>query len=47
MHCQGNSLSLAVKSLTKHCEILQDNMDTIFKVWVLVKFSPKREKNAW
>ena len=43
-HCQGHSLSLAVKSLTKECQILQDTMGTAGEICVLVKYSPKREK---
>ena len=43
-HCQGHSLSLAVKSLTKECQILRDTMGNAGKICVLVKYSPKREK---
>ena len=43
-HCHGHSLSLAVKSLTKECPILRDNMGTVGEICVLVKYSPKREK---
>ena len=42
-HCQGYSLSLAVKSLTKEFPILRDIMGTVGEIWVLVKYSPKRE----
>ena len=45
-HCEGHSLSLTVKSLTKECPILRDTMGTTGEVCVLVKFSPEREKNA-
>ena len=36
-HCQGHSLSLAVKSLTKECPILRDTMGTVGEICVLVK----------
>ncbi|XP_057290908.1 zinc finger MYM-type protein 1-like [Hydractinia symbiolongicarpus] len=42
-HCQGHSLSLAVKSMTKECQILRDTMGTAGEICVLVKYSPKRE----
>ena len=42
-HCQGYSLSLAVKSFTKEFIILRDIMGTVGEIWVLVKYSPKRE----
>ena len=43
-HCQDHSLSLAVKSLTKECPILRDTMGTVGEIYVLVKYSSKREK---
>ena len=43
-HCEGHSLSLAVKSLTMECPIIRDTMGTTGEVCILVKFSPKREK---
>lgn len=43
-HCQGHSLSLAVKSLTNDCKILRDTMGTVGEICILVKYSPKREK---
>ena len=43
-HCQGHSLSLAIKSLTKDCTILRDIMTTLGEICVLVKYSPKLEK---
>ena len=36
-HCQGHSLSLLVKSLTKECPILRDTMRTVGKMCILVK----------
>ena len=42
-HCQGYSLSLVVKSFTKEFIILRDIMGTVGEIWVLVKYSPKRE----
>ena len=42
-HCQGNSLSLAVKDLTAYCKVLCDTVSTLREVCVLVKYSPKRE----
>ena len=36
-HCQGHSLSLVVKSLTKECPILRDTMRTVGKMCILVK----------
>ena len=44
IHCQGHSLSLAVKSLTQGCAILRDTLGTVAEICVLVKYSPKREK---
>ena len=44
VHCQGHSLNLAIKSLTKECDILNKTMGTVGQICVLVKFSPKREK---
>lgn len=43
-HCQGHSLSLAVKSFTSSCVILPDTMGPVGEICVLVKYSPKREK---
>ena len=43
IHCEGHSLSLAVKSLTSECDILQDTMAAVSEICVLVKHSPKRE----
>ena len=43
-HCQGHSLSLEVKYLTKECPILRDTMRTVGEIYVLVKYSPKLEK---
>ena len=43
-HCQGHSLSLAIKSLTKDCTILRNTLGTVGEICVLVKYSPKREK---
>ena len=44
-HCQGHSLSLAIKTLTKDdCRILSETMGTVGEICVLVKYSPKREK---
>ena len=42
--CQGHSLSLAIKSLTKDCTILRNTLGTVGEICVLVKHSPKREK---
>ena len=42
-HRQGQSLSLTVKDLSACCKILCDIMNTVKKVCVLVKYSPKRE----
>jgi len=43
IHCQGDFLSLSVKSMTKECDILHDIMSVVGKICILVKFSPKRE----
>jgi len=43
IHCQGHSLSLSVKSMTKECNILSETMSVVGEICVLVKFSPKRE----
>ena len=43
IHCQGRFLSLAVKLLTKECDILRDSLSVVGEICVLVKFSPKRE----
>ena len=45
-HFQGHSSRLAVKSLTKDCEIPRDTMATVDEICVLVKYSPKREKKC-
>ena len=42
-HRQGQSLSLTVKDLSACCKILCDIMNTVKKICVLVKYSPKRE----
>ena len=42
-HCQGHSLSLAVKDLTACCKVLCDTMSIVREICVLVKYSPKRE----
>lgn len=42
-HCQGHSLSLAVKDLTASCKMLCDTMSNARKICILVKYSPKRE----
>ena len=44
VHCQGHSLNLAIKSLTKECDILNKTMGTVGEICVSVKFSPKREE---
>ena len=41
--CQVHSLSLAVKDLTACCKMLCDAMSTSKEIYVLVKYSPKRE----
>ena len=43
-HCQGHSLCLVVKSLTKERPVLRDTMETVGEICVLVKYSPKRKK---
>ena len=43
-HFQGNSLSLAVKSLTKECPVLRDTMGELGEICVLVKYSLKCKK---
>ena len=43
-HCQGHSLSLAVKDVTSERKILNDLMGTVGEICILIKFSPKREK---
>ena len=43
IHCQGHSLSLSVKLMTKECDILHDVMGVVGEICILVKFSPKRE----
>ena len=45
--CFEHSVSLAVKDLTSDCKLLDDTMGTVGEITVLVKFSPKRKKNAW
>ena len=42
-HCQGHSLSLAVKDLTASCKMLCDTMSNARKICILVTYSPKRE----
>ena len=43
IHCQGHSLTLSVKSMTKECDILQDVMSVVGEICILMKFSPERE----
>ena len=43
MQCQGYSLSLLVKSMTKECDILLDVMSFVGEICILKKFSPKQE----
>lgn len=43
-HCQGHSLSLAIKALTNDCTILSETLGAVGEICVLVKYSPKREK---
>ena len=43
-HCQGDCLSLAIKSLTKECTILRGVVKTVSQICVSVKCSPKRGK---
>ena len=43
-HCQGHSLSLAIKSLSKDCTILRNTLGTVSEKCVLVKYSSKCEK---
>ena len=43
-YCQGHSLSLAIKSLTKDCTILRDAMGNVGEICVLTEYSPKRKK---
>ena len=43
IHCQGHSLSLLVKLMTKECDILHDVMSVVGEICILVKFSPKWE----
>ena len=43
MHCQGHSLRLSVKSMTKECNILHDVMSVVGEIITLVKFPPKGE----
>ena len=43
-HCQGHSLSLAIKSRTKDCTIPRNTLRTVGEICVLVKYSPKYEK---
>ena len=40
-HCQGHSLSLVIKPLTKYCTILHDVIETVVEICVLVKYTPK------
>ena len=42
-HCQGHSLSSAVKCLTTSCKILCDTMSKATEICILVKYSQKRE----
>ena len=38
-----HSLSLSVKDVTSRCRFLENTMDTCWKIYILIKFSPKRE----
>ena len=43
-HCHTHSVSLAVKETAKKSKVLRDTLDTVCKICVSIKFSPKREK---
>ena len=43
IHCQGHSLNLSVKLMTKKCDILHHVMSVVGEIFILVKFSSKRE----
>ena len=43
-HCHAHSVSLAVKETTTKSKVLRDTLDTVGEMCVLIKFSPKREK---
>ena len=43
IHCQGHSLNLSVKLMTKKCDILHNVMSVVGDIFILVKFSSKRE----
>ena len=37
IHCQEHSLSLAMKSLNKECDVLRDTLSVVGEICVLVK----------
>ena len=43
-HCHCNPLNLRIKSTTEQRQLLIDTLDTVRKICILVKYSPKREK---
>ena len=43
-HCDKHALNLRVKSTTEQCQFLRDTLDTVREIYILVKYSPKREK---
>ena len=43
-HCYANSEPLAVRETTTKSKMLRDTSDTVGKICVLIKFSPKRGK---
>ena len=43
-HCHWHPLNLSVKSATEQCQLLRDTLDTVRKICILVKYSPKRKK---
>ena len=42
-HCQGHSLSLAIKSLKKDCTVLRDVIGTMGEICVLVNYLPNKK----
>ena len=42
-HCNGHSISLSVKKVTKQSKVLGNTMGVAEEIVVLIKYSPKRE----
>ena len=42
-HCYGHALNLAIQDVVKGVKVVEDTLDTVYKITKLIKKSPKRE----